>query len=57
MAFIFETLVPRRVPGTAGIQASFLWKEGRKEGRKKAITRGRGHLHPMNSCVAGLEVS
>ena len=51
MSVIFETLVPRRVPGIAGIQASAV------EGRKKAITRGRGHLHPMDSCVAELEVS
>lgn len=29
MSFIFETLVPRRVPGIAGIQASAV--EGRKE--------------------------
>lgn len=33
MSVIFETLVPRRVPGIAGIQASAV--EGRKEGRKQ----------------------
>lgn len=55
MSFIFEPLVPSREPGIAGIQASAV--EGRKERRKKAIMRERGHLHPMNSCVVGLEDS